>query len=129
MSSGDWRSFQEFNTKIMIQSEEMAKDAGKALDGNEGELEQKEETGLLSDPYHPDSKITLQEALAQGHVLLEDFDKQLRSGGNWTVSELIQYYCPQGTFSEEFRKLGLLLISEEDERLGGLSEDDGKNAE
>lgn len=65
----------------MIRTKETAKDAGKALDGNEGEPEQKEKTGLLSDPYHPDSKITLQEALAQGHVLLEDFDEQLRSGG------------------------------------------------
>ena len=41
-----------------------------------------EETRLLSEQYHPISKITLQDALANGHVLLEDFDKQLRNGSN-----------------------------------------------
>lgn len=41
-----------------------------------------EEARLLSEQYHPISKITLQDALAKGHVLLEDFDKQLRNDSN-----------------------------------------------
>ena len=39
-----------------------------------------EETCLSSEQYNPNSKITLQDALAKGHKLLEDFDKQLRNG-------------------------------------------------
>lgn len=41
-----------------------------------------EETRLLSEQYCPNSKITLQDALAKGHMLLEDFDRQLRNGSN-----------------------------------------------
>ena len=37
-----------------------------------------EEARLLLEQYHPISKITLQDALAKGHVLLEDFDKQIQ---------------------------------------------------
>ena len=45
-------------------------------------LNTEEETCLLSEQYHPNSKITLQEALDKGHMLLEDFDRQLRTGSN-----------------------------------------------
>lgn len=46
----------------------------------EVEVISEEESKILMEQSLPKVKITLQEALAKGHIPLEDFDRELRNG-------------------------------------------------
>lgn len=48
-------------------------------------------------------------------------EQRINEMSEWSPSEWIKYYCPEGTISlEEYRELGHKLIREEYERLGWL---------
>ena len=46
----------------------------------EVEVISEEESKILMEQSLPKVRITLQEALAKGHIPLEDFDRELRNG-------------------------------------------------